>query len=494
MNLEKKICLFNPIQCVSYPPLNLTFLASYLLKYGKHQYNIKLVDINFSSNSIDEIIKFSPDIIGFTSLSPYMLDIYDLCKKLKDKRKDILAICGGVHATINPAEVLENGFDVAVVGEGEKTFQELVDVYIEKSENFNCEIFNSIDGLAFRNNKGEFIKTRERDLIVDLDLIPHPARFLLNNSAYHKRYYITRGMSTYGIHTLHGSRGCPFQCIFCCVNFTVQSKVRLHSPEYIADEVDILVQKHKAKWIFFTDDTFFIDKYHTEKLCKLLIKKGLHKKVKWEVQIRSNLIKENDFKLLELMKEAGCSQIDFGFESANQRVLTLIKGGGITVQDHKRAIDLTKKAGLGVMGTFILATPSETHQEMMDTVKFIKNNFDNIDRFQVGCMIPYPGTRVYEMAVKSGIIKDDYLKLLKEERKYKKEQGAVVFSDTISEKDVLGIRMELDNLSMKKIGILDKLQWLLYNTFHNPKIAINGFKWTIERLFKYIFRKRSVSQ
>lgn len=490
MNDKVKICLFNPIKCISYPPLNLTFIASYLLKFGRYKYDIKLIDVNFSNNPINEIINFSPDVVGFTSLSPYMLEIYDFCQKLKNiKKKDILLVCGGVHATIKPEEVIENGFDIAVVSEGEKTFQELVDEYVNGYCKLNYKSLAHIDGIVYRDTEGQVVRNRERDLFSNLDVIPHPARFLLNNHGYHTRYYITRGIGTYGVYTLHGSRGCPYQCIFCCVNFAVHSKVRLHSPEYIVDEIEILANKYKAKWVFFTDDTFFINKSHTEQVCKLLLDKCLDRKIRWEVQIRSNLIKENDLKLLQLMKRAGCRQVDFGFESANQRVLTLIKGKGITIEDHERAIDVTRKAGLKVMGTFILATPSETYNEMMDTVRFIKSNYDKIDRFQVGCMIPYPGTRVFEMAIESGIIKDDYLTLLRRERDNKSEHGTVVFSNTISDRDVIRVRMELDNLSIKKISILEKLQWLMYNIFHNPKIVANSFKWIIGRILSVYSEK-----
>jgi len=100
-----KICLFNPIPVNSYPPLNLTYLASYLREYGKYDYEIKLVDSNFSDSPVKEIVDFQPDIIGFTSLSSYSLEIYDKAKLIRKECPDALLICGGVHATINPGEV-----------------------------------------------------------------------------------------------------------------------------------------------------------------------------------------------------------------------------------------------------------------------------------------------------------------------------------------------------------------------------------------------------
>ena len=203
-----------------------------------------------------------------------------------------------------------------------------------------------------------------------------------------------RGIDTSGVYTIAASRGCPFKCIFCCVNFSTKGKVRFHSPEYVIEEMEELVSKYNAKWLFFTDDTFLVDKDRFRQLFEAIIRRGLNRKVKWEAQVRSNVISEKDLPLLRLMKDAGCDQIDYGFESGNQRVLTLIKGKGITIQDHQRAIDLTVEAGIKVMGTFILATPTETYEEMIDTKAFILRNYRKLHAFQVGCLIPYPGTSV----------------------------------------------------------------------------------------------------
>ena len=491
MGTEKvRICLFNPIPCVSYPPLNLTFLAAYLLKYGKYDYEIKLVDVNFSKSPIAEIINFKPDIIGFTALSPYMLDVYDFLNQLKKVIPATLIICGGAHATIAYKEVINKGFDLAIIGEGEVTFKEVVDTYIESGCRLDKNVFLNIDGLALKNSQNETVKTPERGLIDDLDSIGHPERGLLHNKGYHRHYYVSRGMNTHGVYTLHGARGCPYECIFCCVNFSANKRIRLHSPEYIADEVEHLVSKYKAKWIFFTDDTFFLDKAHARQVSELLIYRSLNKKVKWEVQIRSNLIKPQDLELLRLMRRAGCRQIDIGFESGNQRLLTLIKGEGITIVDNLRAMEIVKESGLKIMGTFILSTPTETESEMMDTVRFIKSNSNKIDRFQIGYMIPYPGTRLYELAVERGVIEDNYLNYLAKERNSGYGHGEVSYPDLIPEERARKVRVQLDNLSARKVNILEKIGWLLYNSTHNPRIAASGCRLFLKRSYEEFCARR----
>jgi len=478
-----KICLFNPIPVNSYPPLNLTYLASYLREYGKYDYEIKLVDSNFSDSPVKEIVDFQPDIIGFTSLSSYSLEIYDKAKLIRKECPDALLICGGVHATINPGEVVkEGGFDIAVVGEGEETFRDIVDSRVQSNNDLSPDLLSLIRGIAYIKDSEVHINP-PRELIEDLDSIPHPARELLNNRAYHNHSYITRGINTFGVYTIVGSRGCPYHCIFCCVNFTNPGKVRYHSPSYIADEVEELIVKYHGRWLFFTDDTFFINKESTRQLCKLLIERGFHKKIKWEVQIRSNLIREDDLELLRLMKEAGCRQIDIGFESGNQRVLTLIKGGGITVEDHQRAIDLVNLAGIKVMGTFIIGTPTETYQEMLETKCFIERNFDKLHRFQVCCATPYPGTRLYEMCVDKGLISKNYLEELLWEKEHNIEAMLRVFSDQVDKDTVLKLRMELDNLSFRKIRLSEKIRWFFFNLVKNKKVLLAGIGWVLSRVF-----------
>lgn len=477
-----RICLFNPIDVPTYPPLNLTYLSAYLKKYGEYRYDIKMVDINCTNDPIGDITAFSPHIIGITSLSSHIVEIYEMSNKIRVLNKDILQILGGAHATVNPEEPLKRaGFDITVIGEGEVTFMELVDSYVENGRKLNIDYLSLINGIAFKH--GNNIKVNSsRPLISDIDAVPYPDRELLNNDFYNKRYFVYRGMSTNGVATIAASRGCPFKCIFCCVNFVAKSEVRFHSAEYVTQEMEKMISKYKIKWLFFTDDTFLVNKNKTKELCESIIKKGLNKKVKWEVQIRSNLVREQDLPLLQLMKQAGCEQIDYGFESGNPRVLTLIKGKGITVEDHQRAIDITNEAGIKVMGTFILGTPTETYEEMLDTRTFVIKNYDKIYRFQVGCMIPYPGTPVYKLCIEKGLISDDYYKELKKEKDEHAEHGMRIYSDIVPAPKVIELRKELDMLALKKITFNEKLQWLTYNMFNSPKTVIVGVKWFFSRI------------
>lgn len=477
-----RICLLNPMRIPTYPPLNLTYLSSYLKKYSKYQYNIRLVDINCSEDVVRGILEFQPDIVGFTTLSSHIVQICELSNTIRDATNNIFLVCGGAHATIAPQDLLINGkFDIAVVGEGEETFKEVVEAYIENDRKpLPLEKLNNIKGIAFKGD-GKIMINPRRELIPDLDAIPHPDRDLLNNEFYNNRYFVMRSSGTYGVTTITGSRGCPYNCIFCCVNAIAERNVRVHSVGYIINEMEVLASKYRAKWLFFTDDILLVNKKMVSDLCEEIIRKRLNKKLKWECQVRSNLVSWDTFALLKLMKRAGCQQIGYGFESGNQRVLTLIKGKGISVEDNQRAIDVTNKSGINVFGSFILGTPTEIYEELMDTKYFILKNYDKLHRFQVTFLVPYPATPAYDLCMQRRLISGDYFAELSADKEGKLKEGMRIFSDTIPEHTLLELKRELDSISLKKIKFKEKLGWFVFNIIHNRSVLKTGINWILQK-------------
>lgn len=471
-----RVCLYHPWPGKTWAPLNLAYIAAYLQSAFPGRHEIRIIDAAFSKDPIREIVDFAPDVVGFTTLSATINKVYGDCRQVKAALPHAMLVCGGVHATIRAEEVLDNGFDVAVIGEGERTFADLVHARDALGRRLSWEDCMRIAGTACRRDDGQVMRAPPRDLIMDLDSLPHPARDLLDWHGYASRFSIVRGQNSDHVFTLHGSRGCPFRCIFCGVNHSFQGTVRRHSPRYIVDEMTELVDRFGARFIFFTDDIFLVDKKHMETLCRAIIERGIHKRVKWEVQIRSNLIREKDQDLLHLMREAGCRQVDIGFESANQRVLTLIKGPGITVEDHQRAIDMLNVADIGVLGTFIIATPTETYNEMMDTVHFIQRNYRKLSSFHASTMTPYPGSPVYEMIVKDGIIADDYVHLLEEDSRVGVRSCGIICSRNVTRQQVEEVERLICSLSIGKISTWDKIRWLRHNIWHNPDVVMDGIR------------------
>ena len=112
-----------------------------------------------------------------------------------------------------------------------------------------------------------------------------------------------------------------------------------------------------------------------------------------------------DEELLAAMKEAGCTEIHFGYESGSPEVLKRIRKG-ITPEQSERATSLAKKAGLEIHGYFMLGNPGETPQTVRETIRLARKL--NPDTVQFTIAQPFPGTELYEIAKREGQVSDDF--------------------------------------------------------------------------------------
>jgi glycosyltransferase involved in cell wall biosynthesis/uncharacterized Fe-S cluster-containing radical SAM superfamily protein len=282
------------------------------------------------------------------------------------------------------------------------------------------------------------------------------------------------------------SRGCPYDCIYCSSRLLWKNKLRFHSPERVLEELRQLSDQYKLEAVFFEDDLFIADKERVKKICLGLINSGYHRKIIWAVQLKSNLIGSGDMDLLKLMKEAGCVQVEFGFESGSERFLKIIKNNTATVSQNQEALDIAKKAGLRVFGNFIFGFEGETRIDMEKTKEFILKNYRSLDYFQAYIATPYPGTFFWQQCIDSGIIK-----------KAKWERFAMgiaktdVFSKTVSKSCVESMVSGLTYLSFKKISFKDKLLWLTTRFRDDPGYVVTMI---LQNIGRRIFFMRSFGE
>lgn len=462
--MKTRVCLVNPKLEGPYPPLGLAYIASYLREYGAHSYDIRIVDGN-CENIYRGIEIFKPQIVGVRALSYQIKEAVSVSRWLREKDPEVLQIIGGIHVSAEPRVTLSRGmFDYAVLGEGEQTFCEIVDSYLKDGPSFEK---HKIKGIAFFN-EGQFTCTEPRPEIRELRSIPYPARDLLNMRYYLSHYLLIRGLVGNRIATIHTSRGCPFRCTFCSCNIIFKT-VRYAPTDYVITEIEELVEKYKAKSLFFTDDTFILNKKRVRDICNALIQTKLADKISWEVQGRAELVDWSDIELFQLMKKAGCVQIDYGFESGSDRVLSMLKKANANVIQNKKAMDITKKSGLHVVGTFMLGTPGETDEEIEETKQFILRNIANIDFFQVFVTTPFPGTELYDICQKRGIVKKDYFDQMEQESS---EDGLKIYSDTVSPRKVAETFAFLNQLGLSKVKNRYKLSWAIHNFARKPTATI----------------------
>ena len=382
-----KIALFNIADFNKksrFSSLGLGYLASYLRRYS--QFNqIHIIE----GDGFNKLRQIKPDLIGIYSVTQKFNEVVSLTQVLKSHFPGVPVIVGGHHITALP-DTLPECFDVAVLGEGEKTMHELTQVIADGR--LNLDSLAKIPGLAFRHD-GRVMITAQRDFIHDIDSVPFPARDLMVNIPFS---------------SIMTSRGCPYSCAF-CASVSYWRKPRFHSPEYVVDEMHEIITKYHAVHISIWDDLFISDKRRLEAICGLILKKGINRKVSFACALRSNLI---DKHVCGLLKSMNVKQVSFGFETGSQKILDFLKCGSVTVEQHIKAVELCKAHGFHTTGTFMLGSPGETQEDMLATLDLVKKlKLDGGGTFSVA--VPFPGTQFWEIAKGKGLVSDrmDYSRI-----------------------------------------------------------------------------------
>ncbi|MBE8539487.1 B12-binding domain-containing radical SAM protein [Geoglobus acetivorans] len=384
------ITLINPSSDVetrkirfSTPPLGLAYLASSLREAG---FRVGIIDNMVENLGFEELVGRLGNslIVGITSTTPTFKSALRYAEVIKKAIPEAFVILGGVHASFMPVKALKSGnVDAVCVGEGEKTMVEVAE-RIEKSKSLE-----GVRGLYYREGS-RIVFWGERPFSENLDEIPFPAYDLLPMDRY----------SVVGMKLEHfpvvTSRGCPFGCIYCATSAFMGTRFRNKSARYVLDELEWLGEKFGARNIAISDDTFTLNRKRVQEICRGIRERGLD--INWSCSSRVDTVNRE---ILEEMRKSGCDLIYYGVESANENVLRFYRKK-IDMSKVKRAVDVTKKAGIAVVASFILGAPMETREDCMRTINYaIKLNPDYA---QFSLLTPYPGTELYDMAEKSGWI------------------------------------------------------------------------------------------
>jgi radical SAM superfamily enzyme YgiQ (UPF0313 family) len=236
------------------------------------------------------------------------------------------------------------------------------------------------------------INTGNRPLIGDLDSMPFPARDLVP----YKKYTSLLATSSV-VTTMFTSRGCPYKCSF-CDRPHLGSVFRYRSAEDVVAEMEECIRMGIGEILIY-DDTFTVNRQRVMDICNLILKKRL--KFRWDIRARVNTV---DFEMLKLLKKAGCERIHYGVESGNQGILNILKKG-ITLEQVRKAFRMTKKVGISTLGYFMIGSPSETRETIMQTINFAIEIGADFAHFTI--TTPFPGTELYRDALKKGLIKTE---------------------------------------------------------------------------------------
>lgn len=382
-----KISLVAPqtpfLEAISFPPLNLLYLNSFLKMNGYK--DTQIVDLNITGDVPQADVYI---ITATTPQFPYALDIL--------KNIDGTAIIGGAHVTADPESCVS--FDKIVVGDGEYALlQCLSDIKAGISR-------HEYTGVPVSN----------------LDSLPMPDRNDIDPDNY--KYYIDDKPSTIAM----TSRGCPYNCYFCTKR---HGKVRFHSTEYVLKELRH-IRDCGYGGVYFEDDIFTLRKDLPELAEET-------RRFAWRCQIRP----DENIQNIGLLSRMGCSHVSIGLESGSQKILDIVNKKA----DVKRVRDLIRECrvhDIKIRLYMIVGLPSETHETVRETVEFLRDV--EPDSVGVGTFVPYPGTHIHSHMDKFDIRLEekDYRKWYFRAGSSKYE--CVVSTSGLTAKEILDYRDKID--------------------------------------------------
>ena len=373
------------------PPLGLAYIASVLEEAGHKVGIIDTPTLEIDQKTwLSEVRSWNPDVVGVSIITPTAPRGYRAIRELKRLEPDIPIIVGGPHPTFMYEEALDSGADVVVLGEGEYTMRELVEV-IER-HGLNHERLRDVRGIAFRDRDGRTVVTPPRPPIENLDKLPFPARHLLPMDR-----YTLFGKPIKVAHVM-ASRGCPYGCIYCITSYFWGRRIRFRSAKSVADEVEEIVDRYRARYIVFADDELTVGRKFVYDFVNEMRSRGLD--IEFACGSRVDHVTKDYMKFLY---DNGCVALYFGVESASQETLNRI-GKRITIEQVRRVFRWKKELGGFATASFILGFPWETPEDMKRTVEFAIELDPDYAQFTV--LTPYPGTPFFEYAKKHGLVED----------------------------------------------------------------------------------------
>ncbi len=383
---------FKDIDVGFYPPLGVMYVAAYVLKNSHHE--VEVLDANverMTFNAIEnEVRRRKPDVVGTYATSFTLYDSYEVVKAVKRADESLKVIMGGPHVDIYPEETLGlQGVDFIVMGEGEKTVTELLNCM----EHGDDPEYSKVAGIGYKVNGHAKLNAR-RDYHHSLDDVPFPAR----QCTPHEKYYSLIGKNAIST-TIMSSRGCPSSCNFCYIQYG--KSLRMRSPKNVCDELEECVGMG-IKEFFFFDENFTMNKKRVAAICQEIVDRRLG--IYFDIRSRVNTVDEE---VLSKLKEAGCERIQFGVESGVPEIIKAMNKR-ISIDEVRRAFKLSKKAGITTYADFMVGYPGETKEQMQQTIDFAKDL--DPDYVQFGITMLFPQTKIYEEAMASGFLKEDFWK------------------------------------------------------------------------------------
>lgn len=374
----------------AFPPIGLMYLAGSLR--ASTDAKIEIIDMvleHITLAELEERVKESaPDIVGLTAFTPMFYDVMEVAKLVKRVKRDCHLCLGGAHTGTYPLETIAKAeIDSILLGESEYNFVTLVQA-LAKGEDLR-----NVPGLLYKDRAGKISAIPQPGYISDIDSIPFPAFDLLP----FKRYFSAIGTGN-PVGTISSSRGCPYECTFCCKPYRTY---RMRSARNIIQEMRLYYEKGIREFFFF-DDMFNINPGRVVEISEAILLSAMGSIV-WSFRGRVDQVSGDMFRKA---KESGCRQVLFGVETATDEGLRLIKKK-ITTKQVLDAVRMAKRSGIETNTNWIIGFPHHrSKKDIEELIRFAKKVDSDYAQFNI--LIPYEGTEIYEQGVRQKVLERNF--------------------------------------------------------------------------------------
>jgi len=370
-------------------PYSLLLLYNYLIGTD---FKVRIVDERIDNLPL-AIKNLGKDILCFGISSFTGIQIkngLNIARQLKADHPAVPIVWGGWHPSSLPEQTLQHPLvDIVVRGQGEATFKELV-LALDKGKDL-C----GIEGVSYKKN-GIIVNNPDRPLLGVIENIRIPFEAVPVDKYIYKKPFAEQSERTIGIIT---SLGCPYNCGFCAVTGVYKRKVFFRNMDYVLEEIDYLVDRHKISSLTIDDDNFFVSVERVMKFSHALL--GRPYRISWDAGVSADLLlSKYDDAALDIIKRSGCTQLYIGAESGSDEVLRMI-GKKATVAHTYEFVKKMKDIGIRASFSSMVGLPVTSSNEVLETMdmilkcRSINPDFD----YRLLYYTPYPATPLYSSAL-----------------------------------------------------------------------------------------------
>ncbi|MGP1675525.1 MAG: radical SAM protein [Burkholderiales bacterium] len=409
-------------------PVGIGYVSACLKRAG---HDVLMVNPNHSMEEFEPLLaaaiaRHQPQVFATGGMAFHLNQVRELASMVRMLLPKATIVIGGPLVSNQPGVAMTAipEADFGVLGEGEHTTVELLAALEAGGD------VGAVKGLIYRSpaNPALFKQTERRPVEKNLDSLPWVDYEGLGLDIYaglHRPGQCAPALVVdhkTRVMPLMTSRGCPYDCTFCC-HEAAGRRYRIRSLDQVFAEVEAAMGRYGINALFIYDDVFCLKPSRLEDFCQRVAKLG----VRWECSMTASQINPA---MLKTMKESGCCCISVGVESLSPTILKSMRKH-TTLEELERVLPQIYDARIGLWSNLIFGDPAETLATVTESLEWFSNHPQY--NFRVAYIGYHPGSRIFDEAVARGRINDVTA--------YLKSDQCEINATTMSDRDYLISRL-----------------------------------------------------